>query len=540
MSEATVHVVGEGDTTISRFVFGVGIESIARVTYGGVWDRERNIARADVKAAAAAMGPTRLRWPGSSSAASYHWRDGIGPVDERPFQAVTWWADFGAQMAKEVVGGTPISANRAVRIGNALGPAEPNLFGTDEFLQYCVDLGAEPMLSINIGGGTTPGEGTPEEAAGWVRYCNVDGKAPRRVDWWQFGNEVMAGYEPGHAPPDQYAERVRLIADAMRAVDPTIKIVAVASTFEPTEFTQDFLDTFMDATPSAWNRTVFSALADTIDAVSFSWYYPGMIDRDLRDDEPDTLQLVTAGEDLGRKLDFVISELETIGPPAAALPITLGEWGRQVKFPDHHLADNHRRCDGVYFAGCYNRILERAARVRAAHLSMLVNLLAPIQTDGDRHFVTAAYHVARMYRYACRRNLAGVRVQSSTFAVEALDEPGDTFFLTEIAKSAREAATLDAVATTDDGGASVFLINRALDEPAAVTLTGLPTAMARGTFRYVTSESPWDRNSIDNPDVVRMAEVPVDIDAGRAVITLPACTSGVLIAGAIEAPLADD
>jgi hypothetical protein len=143
-----------------------------------------------------------------------------------------------------------------------------------------------------------------------------------------------------------------------------------------------------------------------------------------------------------------------------------------------------------------------------------------------------------MYRYASRRNLAAVRVDSPTMSVPVLAETGDTFFVTEIAKSDREAATLDAVATTDGGGVSVFLINRALDEPARVALSGLPPLIDRGTFRFVTSESPWDKNSIDSPDAVRMAELPIVIDAGRAAVTIPACTSGVLIAGAIDAPLA--
>src|SRR5580692_7384437 len=63
---------------ISRLIFGGNVEFMSRQIYGGVWDRERNIPRADVKAAIGALGTTVLRWPGSSSASTYHWRDGIG------------------------------------------------------------------------------------------------------------------------------------------------------------------------------------------------------------------------------------------------------------------------------------------------------------------------------------------------------------------------------------------------------------------------------------------------------------------------------
>lgn len=43
---------------------------------------------------------------------------------------------------------------------------EFNLFGTDEFVAFCRAVGCEPLICVNAG------DGTPEEAAAWLEYCN--------------------------------------------------------------------------------------------------------------------------------------------------------------------------------------------------------------------------------------------------------------------------------------------------------------------------------------------------------------------------------
>jgi len=41
-----------------------------------------------------------------------------------------------------------------------------NHFGTDEFVAWCREVGAEPYMCANID------TGTAEEARDWVEYCN--------------------------------------------------------------------------------------------------------------------------------------------------------------------------------------------------------------------------------------------------------------------------------------------------------------------------------------------------------------------------------
>ena len=64
------------------------------------------------------MGPTVLRYPGGLTANNFDWKQGIGPIAER----------------NPNYGGTGI----------------PQTFGTDEFLQYCEELGAEAIFVVNV------------------------------------------------------------------------------------------------------------------------------------------------------------------------------------------------------------------------------------------------------------------------------------------------------------------------------------------------------------------------------------------------------
>lgn len=156
------------------------------------------------------LGPTVLRYPGGLTSNNFDWKQGIGPITERD-------PDYG-------------------------GENIPQTFGTDEFLQYCEELGAEAILVVNVSVyGKRPG--TVQGAADWVEYCNSpdDGsnpgggvnwaaerarnghREPYGVKYWELGNEeTFPGFE-------SYAERVRAYAAAMKAIDPTIQVGVISS-----------------------------------------------------------------------------------------------------------------------------------------------------------------------------------------------------------------------------------------------------------------------------------------------------------------------
>jgi len=145
-----------------------------------------------------------LRYPGGNFASWYHWQDGIGPVNKRP-----------------------------IRFNRVWKAPEYNHVGTDEFMAFCEAVGCEPMICVNAG------DGTPQEAAQWVQYCNgpIESKfgrlraqnghpQPYNIRYWEIGNELYGRWQVGYCSAKEYAQRYPKFVQAMGKVDPTIKFVA--------------------------------------------------------------------------------------------------------------------------------------------------------------------------------------------------------------------------------------------------------------------------------------------------------------------------
>ncbi|GAA6766907.1 hypothetical protein AAFH68_28540 [Flavobacterium sp. CGRL1] len=136
--------------TINKNIYGHFAEHLGRCIYGGffVGDTSKipntNGVRNDVIKALKDLKIPNLRWPGGCFADTYHWKDGIGPKEQRPTIVNQWWG----------------------------GVTEDNSFGTHDFLNLCEVLGAEPYLSGNVGSGTV------QEFADWIQYANFGGKSP--------------------------------------------------------------------------------------------------------------------------------------------------------------------------------------------------------------------------------------------------------------------------------------------------------------------------------------------------------------------------
>lgn len=135
--------VGAPLDKLDKRCYGQFIEHLGRCINGGIWVGEDskipnvNGFRLDVLEAVKELKPAIVRWPGGNFSSGYHWVDGVGPRNKRPRRFdMAWRAE------------------------------EPNTFGTNEFIKWCKLVNAEPFVVVNAG------NGTPEEAAQWVEYCN--------------------------------------------------------------------------------------------------------------------------------------------------------------------------------------------------------------------------------------------------------------------------------------------------------------------------------------------------------------------------------
>ncbi len=171
-----------------------------------------------------------LRWPGGNFVSSYHWRDGVGPIEQRPTLPNYAW-----------------------------GQQENNFFGTDEFIAFCRAVGCEPMICINAG------SGTPTEAAQWVEYCNGAAQTPMGklraanghpepydVKHWEIGNELWGNWQYHWTTAEGYVDRYRQFVKAMLAADPDIQVYACGA---PVFWGKRWNDTLIAGTSGLLQRT---------------------------------------------------------------------------------------------------------------------------------------------------------------------------------------------------------------------------------------------------------------------------------------------
>jgi alpha-N-arabinofuranosidase len=171
------------------------------------------------------------RWPGGNFVSGYDWRDGIGPRDRRPPRKNPAWKGI-----------------------------EHNDFGIDEFMTFCRLLGTEPFVTVNSGLGEV------DAAVEELQYTNAPAKTPMGklrarnghrkaygVKWWAIGNEMYGRWQLGHMPLEEYTKKHNQFAEAMRAVDPSIKLIAVGAT-------------------GKWSEGMMQHCADHMDLISEHFY----------------------------------------------------------------------------------------------------------------------------------------------------------------------------------------------------------------------------------------------------------------------------
>ena len=179
-----------------------------------------------------------------------------------------------------------------------------NSYGILEHLHLCESLQAQPVLTVNYGSGILKNGSVSsnaslsqkiKRAAAWVAFVNgnpgddrplgVDDEGhdwhtvghwaqkrvahghplPYGVHYWEIGNEIYDRHEVGHSSARKYAEDFVQFAQAMKWVDPHIKIGAVGLA-DP--------NGRGDADHDPWNATVLKITRDYLDFLIIHLYYP--------------------------------------------------------------------------------------------------------------------------------------------------------------------------------------------------------------------------------------------------------------------------
>lgn len=303
--------------------------------------------RPEVVQAVRALRPGVIRFGGSvldePGYGEFDWRDTIGDPDRRkPFRA---W-----------------------------GGLQPTGPGLEEVVQFCREVGAEPLLCVRVAGRT------PQDAADQVQYFNGTAETPMgklraknghrepyAIRYWQVGNE-RSGRD--------YEERLAAFCKAMLAVDPSLQILSSYPT----------VGVLRQA--GAWLHFVCPHHYDCADLAGAA--------RDL-----DRIRAMIKQEAPERDIRVGVTEWNT----------TAGHWGPRRAML--WTLDNALACSR------YHNLMHRYGDlVTIANRSNLINSFCSgiIQTDRWRLYKTPTYYAQQLYA-----TLAGTRALKLAASPSSLD-----------------------------------------------------------------------------------------------------------------------
>ncbi len=430
---------------IDRHIFGQFAEHLGRGIYEGVWvgpdssiPNTRGI-RNDVVAALKAIKVPNVRWPGGCFADEYHWRNGIGPVDQRPATLNPNWG----------------------------GVIEPNTFGTHEFMDFVEQIGAEAYLSINVG------SGTPAEAADWLEYLTTaqptalarqraanGHPAPYKVDMLGIGNESWGC--GGSMTPDYYVSQLKVYARYARNYNSShpMRRIAVGPDTADTSYTE--------AVMKAWKDRVW---AWDIEGISLHFYTvvkwpPEFKATGFGEAEyARLLQETRRMEDLLRTHTTIMDQYD----PEKKILLAVDEWGAWLAptagSPQGFLEQQNSQRDALIAALNLNAFARHADRVRVANIAQMVNVLqAMIFTDEEKMVLTPSYHVFRLYVPFQDATSVPIELSAGSYSHGAIELP-----------------RVDAIAARDARGVLwLALTNLDANRPADIDIAGSKAARARG------------------------------------------------------------
>ena len=466
-------------------IFGGFLEHMGRAVYEGVYDPECAQAdedgfRADVLGALERLQYTVMRYPGGNFVSGYHWLDGVGPREQRPTVRELAWQSL-----------------------------EPNQIGTDEYIQLCRKMNWTPMLTVNLG------TGTPEEARNWVEYCNsptgskyADMRAangsqqPHEVKLWCLGNEMDGPWQLGHVPADQYAIRAQQAAKMMKDTDPSLELVACGSCTIN-------LPTYME-----WDRQILEYIGDLADYVSLHRYVGNH-----HDDTPDYLAITNSIDQQIEEMDAVCRYVQGKTRSQKRAYLCFDEWNvwyrthsreymdGQGKFAPHLIEEPYNLEDALVVAGFLNSFIRHADVLKIANIAQIVNVIAPILTDGDQMLIQSIYYPLAMYTK--RRTGMALHPVVQGPAYEG--------------KTNGQVNVIDTSAILDANRLHVFATNRTMEETATVHIElADQTIVALDSAEILSGPEPKALNSFEQPDLIRARPFrAVSIADGLATATLP-------------------
>lgn len=446
-------------------VYGHFAEHLGRCIYEGLWVGEdspipnvRGI-RKDVVAALKALDIPVLRWPGGCFADEYHWKDGIGPRDQRPAIFNTHWG----------------------------GVVENNHFGTHEFFDLCEQLGCAPYVCGNVGSGEV------REMQEWVEYITSSARSPMadlrrkngrdepwKLPYFGVGNESWGC--GGNMRPEYYADLYRRYATFVRDYTGNrVQRFACGASSGDTNWTNVLMERA--------GRHMHGLALHHYTLAGQKWPPSGSASHFDEAAWIDLLKGALAMDGLIQRHADVMDKHD----PEKRVGMIVDEWGtwhavEPGSNPGFLFQQNSLR-DALVAAIHFHIFHRHADRVTMANIAQTVNVLqAMVLTDGPRMLRTPTYWVFEMFKVHQGGKVIPLRVQTLEYAHGGVSVPA-----------------VSASATRSD---AVYVSLANLDPNTGVSVcveTGAPLNVAEA--RVLTAAEMTAHNTFDEPD--RVYPVPL-------------------------------
>jgi alpha-L-arabinofuranosidase len=307
--------------------------------------------RADTLALLKELDAPVYRWPGGNFVSGYNWRDGLGEPDRRPPRKNPAW--------------------RGV---------EHNDFGIDEYMTFCRLLDTDPYITVNSGLGVV------QTAVAELQYTNAPVTTPMgmlrakhghpepyRVRFWAIGNEMYGNWQLGHMPLEKYVQKNNEFADAMRAVDPSIKLVAVGEV-------------------GPWSEGMLKNCAGHMDLISEHFYCRSKPDlaAHVRQIPDNVRRKVAAHRDYRKRFDSLQGK---------DIRIALDEWNYWYG-PDvfGEIGTRYFLKDALGIAAGLNEMARSSDMIFMANYAQTVNVIGAIKTNKTAASFETTGLVLKLYR----------------------------------------------------------------------------------------------------------------------------------------------
>ena len=401
----------------------------------------------DMVAMAKALKTPLVRYGGNFTS-GYHWRDGIGPLDKR-----------------------------VTMLNQSWGMPEYNHFGTDEFLRFCELIGAEPQIALNLG------SGTPEEAAGWVRYVNERWGDRKGGLLWELGNELWGDFQIGYPTLSRVAARTKAFSDAVRQADPRARLIATGQ--DPDHFRE-------------WNARQLTNPAGSFEYLS-THFVVGNGNVERRNASLDFIAESAFALPVGleRRLREMKAQIDSDPNWRGRVKIAFTEW--LFHAGDYRVPSFANMGGAICAAGFLNTLIRVADFTPISDMTGLIEF-GGIWKKRSQVYGAPAYWAFRMYSTSD----AAQPVETAT-SVEKYSITQGNHRIPEIA----DVPYLDVVAALDDTGGklTLFCVNRNLqrDITARIRVAGF-TPRGDAQVSTLAGTSIYQPNDEMRPEAVRPVE----------------------------------